>query len=66
MWNEIFKVDMWVNSKYIIIYSILVIIFIFLLASVVDFFRSKYLEPIYVKSKYFLYVEERLNKFYNF
>ncbi len=47
LWNKIFKNSTYLTSKYLIPYSIMVIIIVFVVCALIDFIRSKTLEKIY-------------------
>ena len=65
MWNNIFRCDIGIQSNYFIIYMIGVVISIYVLASIIDYFRIKYIEPIYLNFKIYKNIELNLNKIYS-
>lgn len=65
MWSEIFKSDIGINSEHFIIYMCTVVILIYICASVIDYFRIRFLEPMYLNSRLFKFLENKLNKIYN-
>lgn len=65
MWSNIFKCSIGIKSDYFIIYMIGVVISIYVLASIIDYFRIKYIEPVYLNSKICKNIELNLNKIYS-
>lgn len=65
MWKNIFRCDVGLQSNYFIMYMIGVVVSVYVLASIIDYFRIKYIESKYMSSKIFRKIELNLNKIYN-
>lgn len=65
LWNNIFKCYLWPPSNIIIIYCIVTVFAIYIIGSIVDFLRIKYIEQVWIRSKAYNIMCSVLEKFYN-
>lgn len=63
LWNDIFKCPVWPQNYKIIIYIIIVSVIIYLACGIIDYFRTQYLEPIWMKSKLYIRLVKTLDRF---
>ena len=63
LWHKIFVCDLWINSKFVFIYSIITIVLVYIVASIIDICRKKWLEPLWTGSKIYKYLCEKLDNF---
>lgn len=64
MWDKIFRCAEWIETPYFVLFYILTIITIYFTCMPVDWGRRKFLEPIFIKTKFYKLMERKLNSFY--
>lgn len=64
IWKDVFYASYWLHSSYGIIYMCLVIIIIYVGSLFVDRIRVNFIEYLWVHSKVFSFLEDKINKFY--
>lgn len=62
LWSNIFKGDIWIKNHNCV-YAIFVSLLVFFACSIVDIPRKKIIEPVFEKSKLFIYIENKLNAY---
>lgn len=63
LWHKIFFCDLWINSKFVFIYTIITIVLVYVMASIIDICRKKLLEPLWIKSRLYKYLCQKLDDF---
>lgn len=64
LWFDFFQCDIFLQGEYPLLYSIGVILSVYIIASCIDVIRIQYIEPAFLKSRLFYQMENRLDNFY--
>lgn len=64
LWNDIYKVSLWIKSDWLIVNVIVYTIFTYIWITLVDQVRKKLVEPLWIKSRLFNYLNKRLSTYY--
>ena len=62
LWNDIFKVSLWINSKYFILFSILTVFLIYGGGSLIDTLRIRLVERRWINSLIFIKLSDKLGE----
>lgn len=60
LWNSIFKVNSWINSKYFVLLSVMTVLLIYIGGVGVDTIRVKFIEKPWVNSKWYFKLSNML------
>ena len=64
LWKDIIRCDSWMSSSYGIVFLVVLIPVIYIICSFIDVIRLKIVEPIWVSSKLYKVIENRIDQFY--
>lgn len=64
LWTNIFMAEKWL-PEHNVLYAIFVTITVFLVCSIIDIPRRKWLEPAFAKTKLFNYIAGKIEKIYD-
>lgn len=61
VWSKLFYSDLWLNSKYFILYSILTIIMTYCACTIIEIMRKNTVEKLYINSKLYFKIVDFFN-----
>ncbi|MBB5226580.1 hypothetical protein DYE50_06345 [Treponema ruminis] len=66
LWHNIFHCDLWIKSdnEFFPLQTLLLVISLFFIACIIDFIRRFFIEPNWIKSKLFTFLEMQIEKLY--
>jgi len=64
LWTEVFKSNIWINSRLYILETLVVIATVYISGMIIDTIRRKFIEPIWIKSIVYKKLDMYINKFY--
>lgn len=60
LWNDIFKVGLWVNSKYFVLLSVLTVVLVYIGGSLIDHLRVRFIERPWVNCRVYTILSNKL------
>lgn len=64
LWNNVFKIDAHLNSSHAILYIITIPFVVYFGCIIIDYFRRKFINSLFIKTKIYNKIENLLDNFY--
>lgn len=66
LWHNIYKCDIYLNSSQPILYILSVTISLYIACILIDYVRRVFIEPLWIKSRLYKLIENKMNSFYSY